>query len=629
MQRVLELSKFRNLGFDKPDTLVINNSIEKGELGGVVTLIGQNNAGKSNVLKALVKFGNGGIDEKDITSLSYNRNDRIPSLSLVYKEKDEFIKFTRAYGSKLTWEHNVGSMPEPSLTKIKEEITDLFKELSPEWKEVYPDLEENYKAILKSDTTKDVAIQHVYSIYDKLSLNVNRNVRYYRSYVDPKVAKINSSFNSIKGNYEIFAYVEFIKSPDDRKEAAICNRYLSKFGLNGDVKIVEYAEKNISENELCLDNIADIDNSEFFKSLFKILNIDIEEIKTAYKEYAEHTNIQILKKVEKKISKKMDLINNRFNSLYFAEKDEYKFGVTLESSKIHFSMARGEEEDPIMLNAQSTGFRWFFDLYFNFLAKNTLSYGDIVVIDEIGSVLHPQGVVELRKFLSEFGKKNGITFVVATHNPFFIDRDCLDEIRVVSLKQNKAYIDNLFTAVNNSDPDSLLPIKDSLTIKQNVLYDYETEVVWVEGITDYCYLTMFKNILGYKNISFLPFNGVGNTKDFTSHVLKRIIGIKMYKRSILVDSDKAGMDMFEQCKGTAFDKCRHHIAELSDEKHKFMMIEDLFSKEDKDKYSSLNSRTDKYKKACLASVMKSKCELNDFSKITIDNFKKLFELILG
>lgn len=78
MQRVLELSKFRNLGFEKPDILVINNSIEKGELGGVVTLIGQNNAGKSNVLKALVKFGNGGIDEKDVTSLSYSKNDRIP-----------------------------------------------------------------------------------------------------------------------------------------------------------------------------------------------------------------------------------------------------------------------------------------------------------------------------------------------------------------------------------------------------------------------------------------------------------------------------------------------------------------------------------------------------------------------
>lgn len=626
MQRILELTKFRNLGFEKPETLVINNSIAKGEIGGVVTLIGQNNAGKSNVLKALAKFGSGELDDRDVTSLSYNKSDRVPSLSMIYKEKDKFIKITKSFGSDIKYEHNLDTIPEPSLTKIREEMADIAKHLPPDFKEVYPDLIEYYKEITKADNAKDIVLRNAYLIFDRLLQNPNRNNRFY-AYPNPKVVNVYSSFEKIKNNYETYNHYCFIKSSDDEKDVTICKRFLSKFGFSDNTKVIEYAEKNISESDLCLNNAHDISGNNFFNSLFNILGISVDEIRTAYKEYEEHANIQILKKVEKKINKKMDSVNARFNSLYFAETDEYKFGVTLESTKIHFSMARGAEEDAIMLNSQSTGFKWFFNLYFNFLAKNALSYGDIVVMDEIGSVLHPQGLVELRKFLSEFGKKNGVTFVVATHNPFFIDKDCLDEIRVVSLKQNKAYIDNLFTAVNSNDPDSLLPIKDSLTIKQNVLYDYETEVVWVEGITDYCYLTMFKNLLGIKNISFLPFNGVGNTKDFTSHVLKRIIGIKMYKRSILVDSDKAGMDMYGQCKGTAFDNCRHHIGELSDDKHKFMMIEDLFSNEEKEKYLSLNQHTDKYKKACLASVMKAKCELSDFSETTIKNFKKLFELI--
>ena len=59
---------------------------------------------------------------------------------------------------------------------------------------------------------------------------------------------------------------------------------------------------------------------------------------------------------------------------------------------------------------------------------------------------------------------------------------------------NRAHIENLFTAANINDPDSLLPIKDALTIKQNILYDLGTEVFWVEGITDYNYLTLFKKL---------------------------------------------------------------------------------------------------------------------------------------
>lgn len=63
------------------------------------------------------------------------------------------------------------------------------------------------------------------------------------------------------------------------------------------------------------------------------------------------------------------------------------------------------------------------------------------------------------------------------------------------MENNRSKIDNLFTAVNYEDPDSLLPIKESLTIEQNVIYILKTEVVWVEGITDYNYLTMFKKLL--------------------------------------------------------------------------------------------------------------------------------------
>lgn len=56
MERVLEIEKFRNLGLDKKEKLIINKSLEKGKMGDLVILIGANNSGKSNVLDALLAF---------------------------------------------------------------------------------------------------------------------------------------------------------------------------------------------------------------------------------------------------------------------------------------------------------------------------------------------------------------------------------------------------------------------------------------------------------------------------------------------------------------------------------------------------------------------------------------------
>ena len=71
MERALRIGSFRNIGFKdgKPSSerLVINNSLNKGELGDLIILIGANNSGKSNVLSALSEFGNSQITERDVT----------------------------------------------------------------------------------------------------------------------------------------------------------------------------------------------------------------------------------------------------------------------------------------------------------------------------------------------------------------------------------------------------------------------------------------------------------------------------------------------------------------------------------------------------------------------------------
>lgn len=329
--------------------------------------------------------------------------------------------------------------------------------------------------------------------------------------------------------------------------------------------------------------------------------------------------------MEKEINNKITILNDQFNKMYFSENEKYKFSISLEKDQISFAMARGIEEDPIMIEYQSTGFCWFFNLYFNFLCTNKLNPGDIIIMDEPATNLHPQGQKELRDFIKNFAIKNDLTFVIATHSPFLINIDNFDELRVVSTDNNRAKISNLFTAVNMEDPDSLLPIKESLTIKQNVLYDIDTEVIWVEGITDYNYLTMFKRLLKKENIAFLPFQGVGTDDTQQKEIIQKLVNIKFYKRNILVDGDKAGKAMRKNCKDTVFDNliC---ISDLSNDQ-KFTEIEDLFSKEDKEKFGLLIDNNI-VKKASLSSIMKKTCKLQDFSEETINNFENLFNLLM-
>ena len=201
------------------------------------------------------------------------------------------------------------------------------------------------------------------------------------------------------------------------------------------------------------------------------------------------------------------------------------------------------------------------------------------------------------------------------------------------MENNRSRIENRFTAVNYWDPDSLLPIKESLTIKQNVLYDLDTKVVWVEGITDYIYLTMFKNILNRKNIAFLPFNGVGKKEgnendwnDKREQILKKITDIKFHRRCLLVDADTAGMGMYNYAVNetkTDFDAI-HNLSEINTAgKKEIREIEDLFSSEDRIKYKWIIDN----KKTLAASELKIHAKKEYFSKETIANFRKLFKLL--
>ncbi len=201
--------------------------------------------------------------------------------------------------------------------------------------------------------------------------------------------------------------------------------------------------------------------------------------------------------------------NNKF---YDYSKKSTAYEIKLE---IHDCRKSDNQNEPIILSQQSTGFQWAFNFMFGFLynwgSHFSLNKNIIYVMDEPATHLSVPARKEFRKFLKEYAHKNHVTFVVATHDPFLVDTDHLDEIRIVEKETEGSVIKNHFNyPLNNAskDSDALYQIKRSLGVGQHVFHNPQKHrIVFVEGITDYCYLSAFKciSMSATKNTKTTPF----------------------------------------------------------------------------------------------------------------------------
>ncbi|RVY21577.1 hypothetical protein ECB99_04360 [Helicobacter pylori] len=134
--------------------------------------------------------------------------------------------------------------------------------------------------------------------------------------------------------------------------------------------------------------------------------------------------------------------NNKF---YDYSKKSTAYEIKLE---IHDCRKSDNQNEPIILNQQSTGFQWAFNFMFGFLynwgSNFSLNKNIIYVMDEPATHLSVPARKEFGKFLKEYAHKNHVTFVLATHDPFLVDTDHLDEIRIVEKETESSVIKNSF-----------------------------------------------------------------------------------------------------------------------------------------------------------------------------------------
>lgn len=628
-RRIFAINSFRNIGFKNKqpnyEPFNLNYGLNKEYIGDLIILIGPNNSGKSNILDALECFANKNITDRDKNDNFVDDNQLKPSLILKNlidnKNVAEFLlntqnlfECTDENGTKIdlptfnidNYLNNINASNASKFDTLCNNCVQIFNQY---------DIDVDYSASgqyinqngYRQLTYNLQAIKNnLTNIYNKL-IDVIQNKNNYPNY-DNFMRQILSlpDINNFANNY-----IDYLK-----KLIAFPNE------LKYFPKIIRYHEQNISDKNLsCIPN--QLDKNDFFIALLKAIKINPTNILNVYESYKRNNSYSTLESYSDTINEEnLASIEKYFNQLYCLDTKKYIFKIRLENANIHFSIFRQEANGKkigLVLNHQSTGFRWFFDLFFHVFATNDLKPGDIIIMDEPATNLHVKGQEELRKFLKQFAIDNGITFVIATHSPFLVDLDYLDEIRLVYLQDDDiATIKNNFTTVNHEDVDALASIRESLTVRNSILLDPNQIVVFVEGITDYNYLVGMKLLNeNCNNITFLPFNGLGKELADKEQRLIELSKIRSTNSMVLIDGDKAG-DEFSNLNINKNIKLK--IVKLNEIDQSFKEIEDLFTSEDAKKFQV------KLKDSGISSIFKKVAikHPEEISNETKNNFNKIF-----
>ena len=504
MKRYLTIKNFRNINpviinkgaseKEKEDEvkygrLYLNGDVEQG---GLISIIGANGTGKSNILSVVEKAFKGGIDDK-------RDNPKIDGFKDCKPELEIFIEsyIGNIYKGKFI---NDGLMFYPYkvnniyfLNNYLETIAKLiFKEDKL--------LENRYYEIIYRRHVSEDNISIMLKIFTALKNKFNNYALEYSIIIlifsclsDTKYYKISG------GQYEF----DIDKAADDIKthkvQLSITYPQIIKKVMQieqilyyGYCNVYVHNKSNIKNEELTI-NKDDIKNSSFLYSLFKSTN-DMETYEYLINNYDYIvSDVSFSKQKENEINKLFeDTISKRFNELYKSNND-YVFKIILETSciRVYFETKNGLTN----LENESDGFNWFFSLFFNTINTNELKNGDIIIIDEPEQHLSVPLIKGLRESLKQFAKDNGVTIITSIQIPYFADINHLDELKIVEPKQDGVgvKIENDFSATYGK-VDSLEKIINAFGIR-HIDITRDTRIIYVEGITDYNYLTAFKLLI--------------------------------------------------------------------------------------------------------------------------------------
>lgn len=471
-------------------------------VGQLTSLLGRNESGKSNLLRALHSLNpsDGYKALSKVKDFPRHRrleecSDTTPVVATLWELDDAdrtelsklwarggtatAVRIGRAYGDRRTVGFEGVSAQEFDAAAIKSKV----RKIVPAVKAKAAKLDEQVRTVLEAaadkfdaDTTPS-ADALAWATKAKPALAALRQAMAtadaeLTDTQDSHVVELEDLADAIAGNIE-----GEIKARQWVIEQMPVFMYLEEYPeLNGHQNVAEFLQRKEQNQQ----TPADVN----FEKMCKVAGLRPQELQSLLGQKEHETRNQLANRASA-------VITSEIRRLWKDRPLKVRFDTDAEHINTFVSDPNATFDVEVNLNERSRGFQWFFSFYVTFAADTNGGAAEdaILLLDEPGLYLHAKSQRDLlNHFEADF--KNQILYT--THSPFMVPTHRLDTVRTVSIAEEVG------TTVSNDpsgDARTLFPLQAALgyDLAQSLFIGPNNLVV--EGVTDYWALSSISEYL--------------------------------------------------------------------------------------------------------------------------------------
>lgn len=329
---------------------------------------------------------------------------------------------------------------------------------------------------------------------------------------------------------------------------------------------------DLIQDEVAIDDLQDGSTDTFYSDILSLAGIDPHSFH----------DINPKKRHDKK-HKAADQLEEGFNR-YWPREDDVGFELSFGGDTVSLHITDDSESTDLATH-RSTGFRHFLSFYIRLIASSGDELEDnLLLLDGPGIHLHPEGQKKLKEALENLAEDNQVVY--STHSPFMIDANHVEQIRIFrqDTEEGTQIITDLDEAAQTeTEVDVLAPVRTSIGANfADTLFASSANIL-VEGYTDKRYIEALSEIFQRQEGPTIDYETNIITVDGSkADYLAKILEAENYEYVILLDSDQSGRNRRKSLIDRGINQEKILILKDSIDRYENeteVTIEDLFSNE--------------------------------------------------